>query len=152
MVTDSPSDDAGGGGSGRTSPLRYGELFDEVCPWYMSIGMSYSDFWDGDCEMAKFYREKYEIEQERKNTELWMEGAYIYEALLDASPMFRDFTKRAKPLPYRDSPVAITKRAIKRKEELNKQRMLEQGREAMRAMMIEFNKKFEKKGGKVDGD
>jgi len=114
--------------------------------------MTYSDFWDGDCEMAKHYREKYEIERERRNTELWMQAMYFYEALLDASPMFRDLSKRTKPFPYRDSPVPITKRAIKRKEELTKRQMLENGREAMRAMMIEFNKRFEKKGGKVDGD
>ena len=124
MVTDSPSDNEGGGGSGRTSPLRYGDLFDEVCPWYMSIGMSYSDFWDGDCDMAKFYREKFEIERERKNTELWIEGMYIYEALLDASPVFRDFTKHAKPLPYRERPVALTKREKKRDKKQDEQQML----------------------------
>ena len=118
----------------------------------MSIGMCYSDYWDGDCDMAKAYREAHEIAQERKNRELWLQGAYIYEALLDAAPMFRDLTKRTKPFPYRDSPVPITKRATKQRDELSKRKLLEQGHEAMRAMMIEFNKKFEKKGGKVDGN
>ena len=151
MVTDSPSD-AGGGGSGRKPPLRYGKLFDEVCGYYLSIGMSYSDFWDGDCEMTKFYRDKHDLERERRNSELWLQGLYIYEALLDASPMFRDLTKTHKPHSYRETPVPITKNEIKRKDELTKRKLLENGREAMRAIMIEFNKKFEKKGGTEDGD
>lgn len=49
LVTDLSSAEDGGGGRSRPSPsLRYGDKFEELCGYYMSLGMSYSDYWDGD--------------------------------------------------------------------------------------------------------
>lgn len=114
--------------------------------------MSYSDYWDGDCEMAKYYRDKYEYDREQANYDLWLQGAYIYDALLGASPMFRDWSKRTKPYPYRDTPAPITQREIKHKTELDQKKLLENSKNAMRAMMIHWNQKFAEKGGKPNGD
>ena len=160
LVTDLPSDDetvGGGGNTSRPSPiLRYSDKFEELCGYYMSIGMTYEEYWDGDNCMTKYYREKFQLEQERMNRDLWLQGAYIYEALLDASPVFNPLSVKKKPLPYRENPVPLTERESKRLEELNKQKMMENGREAMRMMMVEFNRQFEEKlekGGEPnDGD
>ncbi len=35
-------------GAGVNSPKSLIQLFDECCFAYMSIGMSYSEFWEGD--------------------------------------------------------------------------------------------------------
>lgn len=160
MVTDLPSDDdtAGGGGkSSRPSPvLRYGDKFEELCGFYMSIGMTYEDYWDGDNCKTKYYRQMNELEKERRNADLWLLGAYFYEALLDVSPVFNPLSTKKQPFPYRDNPIPLTEAEIKRIDELNKKKQMEAGREAMRAMMAEFNKKFEEKlekGGEPnDGD
>ena len=153
MVTDLPSDDDGGGGTGRPSPLlRYGDKFEELCGYYMSLGMSYHDYWDGDNCMTKYYREAEEIKRERRNSELWLQAAYIYEALLDVSPVFNPLSKKNKPFPFRSEPIPITASGSKKSEERKKKQRLENGKEAMRAMMAAINDRFKKKkeGGEAN--
>nr|DAP09240.1 MAG TPA: hypothetical protein [Caudoviricetes sp.] len=118
----------------------------------MSLGMPYHDYWDGDNCMTKYYREAEEIKKERRNSELWLQAAYIYEALLDASPVFNPLSKKNKPFPFRSEPIPITSSGNKKSEERKKKQMLENGKEAMRAMMTAFNERFKKskKGGEAD--
>lgn len=151
MVTDSPSKSDGDGGESRPSLFRYTERFEALCGYYLSLGMSYEDYWDGDACKVKYYRQKDNLDKERRNHDLWLQAVYIYEALLDASPMFNPLSKKKGPYPFRENPIPLTESESKRLNEMNKQKQLENGREAMRAMMIEINKKFEekrKKGGK----
>lgn len=155
MVTDSSSGD-GGGGTSRSSPIpRYGKKFEELCSYYMSLGMSYHDYWDGDSCMVKYYRETHELRKEQRNTELWLQAAYIYEALLDASPVFNPLSKKNKPIPYRSEPIPITQHGNKQLEERKKKKRIENGKEAMRAMMAAINAQFKKKqegGEENNGD
>ena len=146
MVTDLSSTDEGGGVKSRPSPSqRYGDKFEELCGYYMSLGMSYSDFWDGDACMAKHYRQLSEIQKETRNTELWLQAAYIYEALICASPIFNPLSKKGKPFPFRSEPIPITAAGSKVSSERRKKKMLENGKEAMRAMMAAINSQFKKK-------
>lgn len=152
LVTDLSSSEGGGGTKGRPSPLlRYSDKFEELCGYYLSIGMTYHDFWDGDCCMVKYYRDKAKREWEQRNFELWLQGAYIYEALLDASPVFNSLSKKKKPFPYMKQPIPFTAdESEKSKERENKQKM-ENGKEAMKLMVESFNKRFmekQEKGGK----
>jgi hypothetical protein len=58
LVTGSDSQAATGGGNRRLPVVyRYGETFEKLCGYYMSLGMGYHDYWDGDCEMARYYRD-----------------------------------------------------------------------------------------------
>lgn len=153
LVTDLPSGKTGDGGTSRPSPiLRYGDKFEELCGYYMSLGMSYHDYWDGDSTMTLYYREAEEHNRERRNTELWLQAVYFYEALLDVSPVFNPLSRKSKPLPFRSEPVPITATATKKQEENKKRKMLENGKEAMRAMMATINSRFKekKKGGEVN--
>ena len=153
MVTDLASETVGDGGTGRPSPfLRYGDKFEELCGYYMSLGMSYHDYWDGDNCMTKYYREAEEIKKERRNSELWLQAAYIYEALLDASPVFNPLSKKNKPFPFRSEPIPITTSGSKQSDERKKKQRLENGKEAMRAMMAAINDRFKKKkeGGEAN--
>ncbi|MBO5032393.1 MAG: hypothetical protein J6D08_11000 [Lachnospiraceae bacterium] len=115
--------------------------------------MSYQDYWDGDNLMPKFYRQKHEYDKERMNYELWLQGAYLYEAVLDAAPALNPLSKKNKPFPYRSTPIPITEGESKYKKEMEKKKKLENGKQAMRAMMANFNRQFQekqKKGGEVD--
>ena len=116
----------------------------------MSIGMSYSDYWDGDCLMTKYYRKKYELDRDRKNFELWLEGMYIYEALLDVYPVLNPLSKNKEPIPYRSEPIALTAEKNKENEEREKVRKIEDGKRAMMAIMSGINARFEK--GVKDGN
>lgn len=152
LVTDLPLSNGGGGEISRPSLFRYTDFFEQMCAYYMFLGMSYHDYWNGDNDLPKYYRQKDELYKQRKNSDLWLQGLYFYESLLCASPVLNPLSKNKKPMPYRDMPIPITKSESRQQEEIKKQKQLEAGREAMRMMMNEFNAKFLKKqeGGKTD--
>jgi len=116
---------AKGGGSTASAPLKsYTENFYEQFPFYLSIGMSADEYWNQDCNLTKYYRKAFELKQDRKNEELWLQGMYIYEAINDASPILHAFAKKGtKPYPYPKQPYPRTeKEAQKRKEAEEKAR------------------------------
>lgn len=103
-----------------TSMTKY---FEEVCPFYMSIGMSYSQFWYDDCWIASYYLKAYKIKKEQLNEQYWLQGMYFYEAILDASPVLHAFSKRGtKPIPYPSEPYCITKKK-ENKQEIKNERL-----------------------------
>ncbi len=56
------------------------------------------------------YQEAEKKRVERDNWMAWMQGMYIYEALCDASPIFRDFGKKGtKAVPFRNEPYKLFK-------------------------------------------
>lgn len=48
--------------------------------------MTYDQYWYGDVNMAKAYREADKLRQERTNTEAWLQGMYIYDLLTRVGP------------------------------------------------------------------
>ena len=93
------------------------KTFEKYFPFYLSIGMSYEQYWKGDVWLTKYYYEAYKQKMEREqmlqNQHAWLQGFYVYEAILDASPLLHAFApKGTKPLPYRDKPVPFTKEEI----------------------------------------
>ena len=107
----------------------YGKIFEQLCPYYMSIGMSYDEFWNQDVWLVKTYLKAYELREKRRNQELWLQGMYVYEALCDASPLFR-FTMKSgtiEPKPYVKEPYPITAAEVRERKErevrLNEERL-----------------------------
>ena len=106
--------------------------FEEICPYFISIGMTYEQFWYGDVSMPKYYQKAFEIKEKRKAKKtkwtIWEQGLYIYEALCNVSPILRAFSKAKKPLPYTSKPYNIdeidmmgNEEEIKKKEEKKKE-------------------------------
>lgn len=101
-------------GVGGVSPQfpenkTYTEIFNDYCGIYLSYGMSYEQYWNGDCIIVKFYRDKHKHDIELMNYKLWLNGAYIYNALIASSPVFNPFSSSGKPLDYLSKPFPITK-------------------------------------------
>ena len=93
-------------------------MFEEALPYYISIGMSPEQFWEGDPDLCIYYRKADELRLERENMKLWLQGHYIYEALCDVAPIYHTFAKRGtKPVPYPKEPYTITRRMAKEREE-----------------------------------
>ena len=136
-------------GSGQTSSppsFTYTEKFYEFFPYYLSIGMTPEQYWDGDCALVKYYRKAEELRNEKRNQELWLQGMYIYEVLCDVSPILQAFAKKgAKPTPYSEKPYPLTSKNKERDEEEKKRRLTEKGKRFMEAMAMSINKKFEGK-------
>ena len=103
--------------SSSLRPIK--DLFDKICPYFMAIGMSYQDFWEGDVDMCNYYLEAHKIKQREKNEELWLQGYYFYTALLDVAPILQAFAKKGtKPSKYLERPLALS-------EEEEQERLLE---------------------------
>lgn len=85
----------------------------------MSIGMTYDEFWNQDVALVGVYRKSQDLRDKRRNQEMWLQGMYIYEALCDASPLFRFSMKKGvvKPEPYVKEPYPITAEEVKAREE-----------------------------------
>ncbi len=87
--------------------------FEKICPYYISIGMSYEQFWYGETSMTKAYLEAYKLKEKKETIKnkwsIWELGLYIYEALCYVSPIIRAFSKAKKPLPYPSKPHEIDK-------------------------------------------
>jgi hypothetical protein len=93
-----------------SSSPSYAEIFYEHFPFYLSIGMTYDQYWNDDCLLVKYYRKAYDLRRQQRNQELWMQGLYIYEALCDVAPILHAFAKPGtKPIPYTEKPYPLTK-------------------------------------------
>lgn len=60
------------------------EIFEECFPFYLAIGMSYAEYWEGDPKLTQYYRKAYHIKQEEINNNAWLQGMYIYDAVSTA--------------------------------------------------------------------
>ena len=144
LVSSSLSATEGGGRDSSSPSFTYTEKFYESFPYYLSIGMTPEQYWDGDCTLVKYYRKAEEIRNERRNQELWLQGLYIYDAICDVSPILHAFAKKgAKPHPYPSKPYAITKKQIKQEREEKERKLAEKGKRFMQALMQSTNKRFE---------
>jgi len=115
------------------------ETFEEACPIYMSYGMSYNDFWFGPSFMVKFYRDANKLRIKQQDENNWMIGMYVYEAVLDCSPVLHAFSKKgAKPLPYPEKPFLLDKLQEKTEEEKEQ----EKENERLKAI-VNFNRWFD---------
>lgn len=115
------------GEESRVESISLTQIFEELCPIYMSYGMSYDEFWHGDAYRAKFYREAYNIQIQHKDEEFWIQGMYIYDALCKVSPILHAFSKSGtKPLPYPDKPYMSTMK--EQNDEEKKQKRIENER------------------------
>ncbi len=116
-VLSSPDAAIMGSGAKRSAPFPISELFEEHCPYYISIGMTWEDFWHGDALMARAYRKAQRIRNKRENQQLWMQGLYVYKALLCVSPILHAFAKAGtKPEPYPDMPYPIDEQDAREQE------------------------------------
>ena len=56
------------------------EWLDELCEYYMAIGVPYDEFWFGDYCKLKYYEKLYFNRQKQLDSQMWTQGAYIYQA------------------------------------------------------------------------
>ena len=123
--------------------VTYTERFNEQFPYYLSIGMTPDQYWNGDPAWARAFRKAEEMRMERRNQELWLQGMYVYEAICDASPILHDFAKKGtKPHPYAEKPYAITEQQHKRNEEDKEKAIHDKGKRMLEAFMKAHNSRL----------
>lgn len=104
LVDDSSTGEVSRGGEGRGS---ISDQFYAVLPFYLHIGMTLEQFWDGPAWLAPVYREKYDLDREARNQELWLQGLYNFYGFSTAvSNALRSKGTRARQ--YLEQPIRIT--------------------------------------------
>ena len=92
-------------GDGLTIP----DLYHEVFPEYLAMGMTYDQFWRQDCSLVIAYRQAYKIRQDEINRAAWLQGLYVFKALQANPLVVYGFAKKdAKPEPYPNKPIDFT--------------------------------------------
>jgi hypothetical protein len=67
-----------------TQEKTHSEIFEENFPFYLAIGMSSAEYWEGDPSLTRYYRKAYKIRQDEINNNAWLQGLYIYDAISTA--------------------------------------------------------------------
>lgn len=101
------------------------------------MGMTYDQFWNEDCNLAKCYKEAYKIQRDRKNQELWIQGLYFCKAINGS--VIGEYFKINQSYP--EEPLDLYD-ANKEDPDKDKKLMLSI-KERMLAVMPGINKKFE---------
>lgn len=78
-----------------------------MLPHYMAMGQTPDEYWNGDPDLVKAYRQAFNIRLEQRNNELWLQGLYILDAL--SVVIGNSFgNKGHKKLKYMEKPIRIT--------------------------------------------
>lgn len=143
LVSSLTSSDGESGSDRTTLPNAYKDTFEELFPYYLSIGMTEEQYWDRDCELVKAYRKADEMRTERNNMMMWLQGKYIYDAMLEVSPIFHAFAKRGtKPQPYAKEPYPITQQRAKEIAQEKEQARYNRNKVFMETFKVKNNQAF----------
>ena len=120
------------------------ELFEECFPFYLAIGMSFAEYWEGDPKLARYYRKAYRIKQDEINNNAWLQGMYVYDAVSTALHNALRGMGKTKPPPkdYAKQPYDF-KNKVKSEAEKAKEVEIEQQKAA--AWMENFVRMNQKK-------
>ncbi len=125
------------------APAKQSEVFWREFPYYLSIGMTAEQYWDGDALLPRYYRKADRLRQERANTEAWLQGAYVYDAILGAAPVLHAFAKKGtKPRPYREEPFPLGEKAEGEAAAKPDKPGVPAGLAYMQTFMASFNRRF----------
>lgn len=104
------------------------------------MGMPSSEYWEGPCQATRAYAKAHRMRAEARDAERWSAGAYIYRALVAASPCFRDLTKDSSPKPYVERPFMSSAGGGAGADE--ERLRMEKNREYLQAFAARFNPRF----------
>lgn len=128
------------------SDTPFSDMLDQLCPYFMAMGVSYDEFWNGDYTQLKYVQSAYLIETERRNEQAWLQGMYVYEAVgVALSNAFKK--KGTPPEKYPEKPFRLTPLTEIEKEAENKRIVAE-----FRNKLLAFGKQCEARHKREKGN
>ena len=104
------------------SPLEY---LEELCAYALSLGMPLKEYWNDDPMLLNTYVRAEAIRQRKRNTELWLQGAYVYQAVGALVPVLNPFSKEHRAKPYLKQPIPISEEERAEQEREKYERFVE---------------------------
>ena len=137
-----------------SEPPTLAEIFTQAFPYYLSMGMTYNEFWFGTPSLVRAYRKAYDMKRHERNYELWMQGRYIFDALRCAPLLVGFPEKGTKPGDYPDMPYQLTEKEAKEREIMreneNTKRFIAQLEAESKRNLEKAKKEAVKDGGEYD--
>ena len=137
------------GGEGKTEPpdsYNCRKIIEEAFPMYLAMGMSYDEYYKKDHTLVIAYRKAHELKRKAENENMWLQGAYVYEAIRRVAPLLIAFNSHPQEIPYLDKPFELISGESEKEQKENKEAKAveEKGLAYMKAKMLQINKKFNK--------
>lgn len=117
------------------SPFVVAKYIEDCFPYYLSLGMSYDEYWYGDPTLVVAYRKAEDMRTHRRNWEMWMNGRYTYDAIACMIPSLQ-LMKPREPIEYTKEPYPLTKKEYEERMEREEKRKQEE----IMAKMMAFAK------------
>lgn len=102
-------------------------------PYYLSLGMTYKEYWEMDSHLVISYRKADDLKRKRENERLWLQGMYFYDALCRVSPLLHAFNERPEAIPYPDRPYPLS---LEEAEAIEKEKEIEANKEALERFKV----------------
>lgn len=115
---------------------EFGKYLDQICPYYMSWGMTWDEFWYESIDRLQAYWQANQFSIERRNQELWLQGLYIRSAV--ASCLDKKFK-------YPEKPQRVTEMTDAEAEAESKRKL-----EHMRAVLNEHKRRWDARNKGVE--
>lgn len=104
------------------TPTQY---LDELFVYALSIGMSYDQYWYHDPKELLLFIKAEKIRQRKRNNEMWLQGAYIYNAIGALVPVLNPFSKEHRAKPYLKQPIPISEEEVAEQEQEKYERFVD---------------------------
>lgn len=140
LLTDEISNANDGDSETSESPFPFSDVFEDAFPYYLSMGMSYKEYWFGDPSLVVAYRKAEDIRSHRKNWEMWMNGRYVYEAVMRLIPSLQ-LLKPREPMEYMNEPYPLTKEEYEERLQREEKKKQEEIKAKMKALADRVNAK-----------
>lgn len=122
-----------------SSSKTFSEWADEMCAYYMAIGVPCDEYWHGDPTQLQYYIKAHELRNEQRNQEMWLQGLYNCRAI--ASGMGSKDKRTKKEIEYFKEPIPIREKV---KTESEKQVDAEKARQKIIADLTGWEKNWKK--------
>lgn len=103
-------------------------MFEKAFPYYLSLGMDFTQYWEGDSWLTKAYRDASEIKNQRMSEKLWLQGYYNFQAFSTALSNLNFSKKKRKLNEYMKEPIRLlplTEQEKKQRAEIERQKVID---------------------------
>lgn len=109
------------------------------------MGMTYDEYWNGSASLVKYYVDAALLKKELANEMAWIQGKYVYDAIMSLWTLLNGMQAKPKPEPYVKEPYPITMKEARRRKAIEEVRQRKEQQANLIANLSAVFKASEKK-------